>query len=119
MEQVTVPRYRVIQKTLEISGILVILFICGLWPAAGLVVSHYLLTYDLLFYIVLNDTGGFRNFEQSTNPYWLQNWYQSGYFILKPFNSLYFYISGFAGLAAAFAFCFVRGKKLRLLNKNG
>lgn len=109
-EHITVPRYRAIQKILEIGGILVVLFYCGLWPAIGLVISHYLLTYDLLFYLILNP-GFIKVMESSVNPYWLQNWYQIGFFIFNPFRSLYFYIFGFAGLTIALLSCFLPAKK--------
>ncbi|MCI0449242.1 MAG: hypothetical protein L0Y79_05555 [Chlorobi bacterium] len=106
-ENPDVPRYRIIQKAVEISGIAIIFYICGLWAAIGLLLSHYLLSYDLLYYIILNQTHLFKIFEKGINAYWLTRPYQIGYFILKPFNSLYFYTSGFIGLAAAIGFCFL------------
>ena len=106
-EHVIVIRYRVIQKSLEITGIIIIFYFCGIWPAIGLVLSHYHLTYDLFFYIILNQTNSFENLEKALNPYWLQNWYQIGYFILKPFNTLNFYVSGIGGLLIPLIFCFL------------
>ena len=110
-EPVSVTRYRVIQKTIEISGFIVILYYCGLWVALGLLISHYMLTYDLLFYIAMGQTYLFAGFEKNVNTYWLQNRYQIGYFIFKPFNSVYFWISGFAGILLAAGSCYVTGKK--------
>ncbi|HEY3251801.1 MAG TPA: hypothetical protein VGK25_11845 [Ignavibacteria bacterium] len=109
-EHVEVPRYRLIQKALEISGILVVLFYCGFPAALGLVISHYLLTYDFLFYLFLNELNNLKNFDNTFIPYWLMNWYQVGYFLLKPFNHLNFYLSGAAGLVIAIGSCFVNEK---------
>lgn len=113
---VSVIRYRVIQKTIEVTGIIVILYYCGLWAALGLLVSHYLLTYDLLFYIVMAQTYLFADFEKNVNTYWLQNWYQSGYFIFKPFNSMYFWISGLSGLVIAAGACYISLRKRSITN---
>jgi len=110
-ENPDVPRYRIIQKAVEISGIAIIFYFCGLWVAIGLLISHYLLSYDMLYYIILNQTHLFKTFEQGINTYWLTRPYQIGNFIFKPFNSLYFYISGFMGLAIATGFCFLPLKK--------
>jgi len=111
---IEVPRYRVIQKTLEIAGILLIFIYCGLPAAIGLVISHYLLTYDFLYYVFLNEIHTVKNFDNTFITYWLVNWYQSGYFILKPFNHVYFYISGIAGIVIALlsGFIPVREKSL-------
>jgi hypothetical protein len=109
-EHITVPRYRVIQKSLEISGLLLALYFCGWLAASGLILSHYLLTYDLLFYLILNP-GFIGELQRSgMEPYWLVNPYQIGYFILKPFNAVNFYISGFAGILIAVIFC-VTGRR--------
>ena len=104
-EHIAVTRYRVIQKSLEIGGIIVVLYFCGLWAAIGLVISHYLMTYDMLFYIVLGQTDFLRSLKDA---WWLTNWYQTGYFILKPFNSVYFYVSGITGLLTAVMSCFIK-----------
>jgi len=105
-----VMHYRIIQKTLELGGILLVLYFCGLWPAVGLVLSHYMLSYDMLFYLILNPSF-INELERTVNPYWLQNWYQIGYIILKPFNSLYFYVSGTTGLLIAVLFCYIPLRK--------
>ena len=49
---ISVPMYRVIQKTVEIAGIIIIFYYCGLWCTIGLLIAHYLLSFDLLFYIM-------------------------------------------------------------------
>jgi hypothetical protein len=103
-EHIRVPRYRFIQKSIEILGIIVIFYFCGIWSALGLIISHYLLSYDLLFYLILNKTYLFAEFQKYNSTYWLQNWYQIGYFILDPFKPIIFYLSGFAGIALA-VFC--------------
>ncbi len=105
---ISVPRYRVIQKTIEIAGLIVIFFYCGLWCTIGLLLAHYLLSFDLLFYIVLNQTHLFTEFEKANSTYWLQYPYQAGYFLLQPFSALKFYIMGFAGIVIAVGFCFVK-----------
>src|SRR5512146_285790 len=48
---ISVPRYRVIQKTIEIADLIIILYYCEFWCAIGLLIAHYLLSFDLLFYI--------------------------------------------------------------------
>ena len=100
-EHIVVTHYRVIQKSLEIIGALIIFYYCGFWSFLGILISHYLLSYDLLFYIVLNQTYLFNEFQFQYPPYWLQNWYQIGYFVLKPFNPLTFWICGFGGIVIA------------------
>jgi hypothetical protein len=110
-EHITVPRYRMIQKSIELIGLLIIIYYCGLWSAIGLALSHYLLSYDLLFYLILNQTYLFAEFQKYNSAYWLQNWYQAGYFVLNPFNPLIFYISGFAGIVIALLFPLIRIKK--------
>lgn len=107
-EHLHVPRYRIIQESIEAAGIIVVLYFCGLWTAIGLLLSHYLMTYDLLFYLILNKTYLFSEFQKYNLTYWLQNWYQSGYFILQPFNPIYFHISGIMGIVIATAFCFIK-----------
>ena len=64
-EHITVPHYRIIQKTIEITGALIVFYFCGFWCFIGLLISHYLLSYDLLFYIVLNQTYLFHEFQYS------------------------------------------------------
>ena len=100
-EHITVPHYRIIQKSLEILGILIIFYFCSVWSSLGLLFSHYLLTYDLFFYLFLNQTYLFREFQNQYSPYWLQNCYQAGYFLLQPFNPMLFYISGITGIMVA------------------
>jgi hypothetical protein len=110
-DEIEVPRYRIIQKSLEVAGILIILYLCGMLPAAGLVLSHYLLAYDLLFYLVLDPAFIFDKLHNAVNPYWLQNWYQIGYFILKPYNGIYFFTSGVIGLLIVSFSCYLPLKK--------
>lgn len=107
---ITVPNYRIIQKTIEIAGLLVILYFCGILPALGIVLAHYFMSFDLLFYLLLNQTGLFAEFERFNNAYWLQYWYQAGYFLLNPFNTIAFYASGLTGIALAISSCFVKVK---------
>jgi hypothetical protein len=59
----------------------------------------------MLFYIVLGQTGFVSTLKDA---YWLVSWYQAGYFFLQPFNAVYFYISGTAGLLTAGAFCCIK-----------
>ncbi len=106
---VTVPRYRIIQKMVEIGGLIAVFFFCGVWCAAGLLIAHYLLSFDLLFYIVLGQTGSFEFFENHNLTYWLRYQYQAGYFLLNPFNAARFYIMGFSGAAIALLMCFIPG----------
>lgn len=116
-EHIQVPRYRIIQKSIEAVGIIIVLYFCGVWTAIGLLLSHYLMTYDLLFYLVLNKTYLFGEFQKYNSTYWLQNWYQSGYFILQPFNSVYFHISGIMGIVIPVAFCFIKLPKKQNLKE--
>ena len=106
VEHVTVPHYRIIQKTIEITGALIIFYFCGFWCFIGLLISHYLLAYDLLFYIVLNQINLFHEFQYSFAPYWLQNWYQVGYLVLRPFNPVVFWICGIGGMVIALLSCY-------------
>lgn len=108
---VTVPRYRVIQKTVEIAGLIVVFYFCGVWCTAGLLIAHYLLSFELLFYIVLGQTGSFAFFEKHNLTYWLRYQYQAGYFLLNPFNPARFYIVGFSGIVIAFLTCFIQREK--------
>lgn len=107
---ITVPNYRIIQKTIEITGLLVILYFCGILPALGIVLAHYFMSFDLLFYLFLNQTDLFAEFERLNNTYWLQNRYQAGYFLLNPFNTIAFYASGLTGIALAISSCFIKVK---------
>ena len=108
---ITVPRYRVIQKIIEISGLIIVFYFCGLWCTVGLLIAHYLLSFDLLFYILLNKTYLFAEFEKNNVTYWLRYNYQAGYFLLNPFNAVRFYIMGFSGIAIAMGACFMNNKK--------
>ncbi len=108
---VTVPRYRIIQKVIEIAGLIIVFCFCGVWCTAGLLIAHYLLSFDLLFYIVLGQTDSFIFFEKYNLTYWLRYQYQAGYFLLNPFNAARFYIMGFSGIAIAFLTCFIPRKK--------
>ena len=110
-EHIIVPHYRIIQKSIEIIGALLIFYFCGFRCFLGILFSHYLLTYDMLFYIVLNQTYLFHEFQYQYTPYWLQNWYQVGYFALKPFNPVIFYICGISGIMISILMCFIRFKK--------
>src|SRR4030095_299105 len=105
---IEVPRYRFIQKTLEIGGIILILFFCGLPAAIGLAASHYLLTYDFLYYFFLNQLHTLTSLDNTFTPYWLMNWYQSGYLLLQPFNHINFIVSGALGILAALMGCIVQ-----------
>lgn len=105
---VTVPRYRIIQKVVEITGLVIVFYFCGMWCMAGLLIAHYLLSFDLLFYIVLAQTGSFAFFEKYNLTYWLRYQYQAGYYLLNPFNAVRFYIIGFSGIAIALMMCFVK-----------
>ncbi len=108
---VTVPRYRIIQKIIEISGLIIVFYFCGVWCTAGLLIAHYLLSFDLLFYILLGQTGSFDFFEKYNLTYWLRYQYQAGYFLLNPFNAVRFYIIGFTGIGIALVSCFIKGKR--------
>lgn len=105
---VTVTRYRVIQKIIEITGLIIVFYFCGVWCTAGLLIAHYLLSFDLMFYIVLGQTDSFAFFENYNLTYWLRYQYQAGYFLLNPFNAARFYIMGFFGIAIALMMCFVK-----------
>lgn len=109
-----VPNYRMLQKTLEIGGLLAVLYFCGYLPAIGIALSHYFMSYDLLFYIILKQTHVFRYYEMYNSTYWLQNWYQAGYYLLNPFDRIMFYTSGFAGIALAIIFCFAKVEKQKI-----
>jgi hypothetical protein len=104
---ISVPRYRIIQKIVEIGGLVLIFYYCGLWCTIGLLIAHYLLSFDLLFYIFLNKTYLFAEFEKNNVTYWLRYPYQAGYYLLQPFNAVRFYIIGFGGIIIALVFCFV------------
>lgn len=108
---VTVPRYRIIQKIIEISGLIIVFYFCGMWCTIGLLIAHYLLSFDLLFYIVLGQTSSFAFFEKYNLTYWLRYQYQAGYFLLNPFNAARFYVMGFAGIGIALVSCFIKEKK--------
>lgn len=107
---ISVPMYRVIQKTVEIAGIIIIFYYCGLWCTIGLLIAHYLLSFDLLFYIILNKTYLFTEFERLNDTYWLRYPYQAGYFLLQKFNPVVFYVTGFTGIVASLGSCFI-GKR--------
>lgn len=107
---IQVTRYRIIQKSLEFIGLIIIFYYCGIWSALGILVSHYLMSYDLLFYLFLGQTNLFTEFQRYNSTFWLQNWYQSGYFILNPFNPVIFYISGFTGIMIAIVFSMIKIK---------
>lgn len=116
-ENTSVPTYRIIQKSVELLGLIIVFYFCGFWSTLGLVISHYLLTYDLLYYLILNQTYYFHNFQLLYSPYWLQNWYQAGYFVLQPFNPAIFYLCGFSGIALAIILCFLRqDRKLKRIS---
>ncbi|RPI13471.1 MAG: hypothetical protein EHM58_18420 [Ignavibacteriae bacterium] len=106
-----VPNYRMLQKTLEIGGLIAVFYFCGFLPAIGILLSHYFMSYDLLFYIILKQTQIFSVYEMYNNTYWLQNWFQAGYYFLNPFDRVMFYTSGFAGIALAITLCFVKVRK--------
>jgi hypothetical protein len=106
-----VPNYRLIQKSIEIGGLLAVLYLCGIFPAIGIALSHFFMSYDLLFYLFLKQTAVFSEYEKFNNTYWLQNWYQAGYFLLNPFNTVVFYTLGFAGITLAVTLCFAKIKK--------
>jgi hypothetical protein len=108
---ISVPRYRVIQKSIEIAGLIIIFYYCGLWCTIGLLIAHYLLSFDLLFYLILNKSYLFSEFEKLNDTYWLRYPYQAGYFLLQKFNPVVFYIMGFAGIAAAIGSSFIEKKK--------
>jgi len=107
---ISVPRYRIIQKIVEIGGLIVVFYFCGVWCTAGLLIAHYLLSFDLLFYIVLGQTGSFTFFEKYNLTYWLRYQYQAGYFLLNPFNAVRFYIMGLSGITIALMTCFIKNK---------
>lgn len=106
-EHIAVARYRAIQKSIEVAGLIIILYYCGLWAAIGILISHYLMAYDLLFYIILGQTGFFSVIEKGLDPWWLKYYYQAGYLIFNPFKTIYFYISGFAGIIIAGIMCYI------------
>jgi hypothetical protein len=108
---VTVPRYRVIQKSIEITGLIIVFYFCGIWCEIGLITAHYFMSFDLLFYILLKQTYLFEEFEKYNSTYWLRYPYQAGYFILNPFKGIVFYVSGAAGLAASILFCLIKPKR--------
>lgn len=112
---IDVPNYRMLQKTIEIGGLLAVLYFCGSLPAIGIALSHYFMSYDLLFYIILGQTRVFPSYEIYNNTYWLRNWFQAGYFLLNPFDHIMFYTSGFAGLALAITFCFAKVKRKEII----
>ena len=112
---VTVPRYRVIQKVVEISGWIAVAYYGGLWCAAGVLVAHYFVSFDLLFYVFLGQTHIFVAFEETNATYWLRHPYQAGYFLQDPFQGARFYALGLTGIASALGSCWVPQdcKKLR------
>jgi hypothetical protein len=113
---VTVPRYRIIQKIVEITGLIIVSYFCGVWCTAGLLIAHYLLSFDLLFYIVLDQTDLFTFFEKNNLTYWLRYGYQAGYFLLNPFSAVRFYIMGLSGIAIALMTCFIPYKNAKNIN---
>ena len=108
---ISVPRYRIIQKVIEVGGLVIIFYYCGLWCTIGLLIAHYLLSFDLFFYLILNKTYLFAEFERLNDTYWLRYPYQAGYFLLQRFNPVVFYIMGFTGIASAIGSCFIENKK--------
>ena len=108
---ISVPRYRVIQKVIEIAGLIIIFYYCGLWCTIGLLIAHYLLSFDLLFYLILNKTYLFAEFERFNDTYWLRYPYQAGYFWLQKFNPVVFYIMGFTGIVASLGSCLIGKRK--------
>jgi len=110
---VTVPRYRVIQKSIEFTGLLLVFYFCGGWCTIGLIIAHYFMSFDLLFYILLKQTYLFAEFEKHNSAYWLRYAYQAGYFILNPFKGLIFYVSGITGIIMSVLFCFLPARYRR------
>ena len=90
---------------------IIVFYFCGVWCTVGLLIAHYLLSFDLLFYIVLGHTDSFTFFEKYNLTYWLRYQYQVGYFLLNPFNAVRFYVMGFAGIAIALTMCFISGSE--------
>ena len=71
-------RYRIFQKALEIGGAVLVCYLYDwFWlPMAGIVLAHYLMSFDLGYYVLMNQFSLLQTSHQH-----LQNWYQVGGFI--------------------------------------
>lgn len=96
--------YRVFQKVLEISGLIGIYFLTNSFlPIIGLLLAHYLMSYDLGYYAVLNQFSLLK-----TSHTHLIKWYTLGGIVFKTdakaFNTKLFIIFGIMGIALILLF---------------
>lgn len=96
--------YRIFQKVLEISGLIGIYFLTNSFlPIVGLLLAHYLMSYDLGYYVVLNQFGLLK-----TSHTHLIKWYTLGGIVFKTdakaFNTKLFVIFGLMGIALILLF---------------
>lgn len=90
--------YRVFQKIIEISGIVLVgyLYNWNIIPICGLLISHYFMTYDLGYYLLLNQW----NLLENSHSH-LTKWYTIGKLIFftdtEAFDIKIFIIAGLIG----------------------
>jgi hypothetical protein len=89
-------RYRIIQKLLEITFILISYFFGSAGEAAGLLLAHYFLTNEYGYYVLLSQLKFAKKYRGRVS--WLTHWYQSGYWMLKEYNYQTFRLSAIIGL---------------------
>ena len=91
-----IRRYRVFQKLVELSGLIIIFVNFGWMPLIGLLLAHYLQSFDLGYYVVLDQVDLIH-----TSYDHLIKWYTFGgvlwYINSHAYNPIQFVVSGILG----------------------
>jgi len=95
-------RYRyIIQKPLEIGLLIFLYFLTHNFGLIfSILISHYWLIYDRLFTVFLNREFMIKKIDE--DPVWLKYWFQSGFWLFKPYKYWKYNLSFLIGLIFSF-----------------
>lgn len=103
-----VIRYRILQKLWEIAGLGAIYLLFGIYPVMGLLIGHYCLLYDRLYYLFNRQEYLLFDYqERDVNVFWLRKIWNIGFFALRPFQVWKFNLVALIGFTIAIIFSII------------
>ena len=94
-----VPRYRILQKVIEISGLAAVWYFGSWVQVIGILWAFYFMANELGYYVLLGQMWLPRENYIGKEVPWMRNWFQSGCWLFqKEYSYLKFLVSAFIGV---------------------
>ena len=98
-------RYRILQKVIEVGGLFLVFWYGGIWQVVGILWAFYWLLNDYGYYVLTGQLWIAKGYKQAV---WLTAMYQSGYWILNPYDYRRFRLSAAIGLIGLVISTFIK-----------